>query len=231
MRVITRATVLEGLVETDTAREACVADLARRLASLTALDRAKDAALDRLDDGVALVDHRGRVLFANGIATSIIARGDGLILAGCGLRAATAADARRLEGLIADVAEGGTGGMMRVARPSLAEPFLLVVAPARPDGPWPVQLGPAAIIFIADPERTPRLQHRQLADLFGLTATEAKVAVAIASGKTGPQSARELRMSANTVHTHLRRIFHKLGVHRQADLTRVLMRAGIANCL
>jgi DNA-binding CsgD family transcriptional regulator len=72
------------------------------------------------------------------------------------------------------------------------------------------------------------LERRQLVDLFDLTATEAKVALSIASGKSGPECARELRMSAHTVHTHMRRIFAKLGVHRQADLVRVLMRAGFA---
>ena len=70
--------------------------------------------------------------------------------------------------------------------------------------------------------------HRMLRDLFELTPTEAKVALSIAAGNDVPDAARELRISTNTVHTHLRRIFRKLGVGRQADLVRVLIRAGIA---
>jgi DNA-binding CsgD family transcriptional regulator len=84
------------------------------------------------------------------------------------------------------------------------------------------------MIFLTDPERAPRLERRQLADLFEFTATEAKVALSIASGRSGPECARDLRMSSHTVHTHMRRIFAKLGVHRQADLVRVLIRAGFA---
>jgi DNA-binding CsgD family transcriptional regulator len=66
-----------------------------------------------------------------------------------------------------------------------------------------------------------------LSDLFGLTATEAKVALCIAGGHDVPSAARQLRVSTNTVHTHMRRVFSKLGVHRQADVVRILMRAGI----
>jgi DNA-binding CsgD family transcriptional regulator len=190
------------------------------------LEEAKDAALDRLDDGVILINHRAQLLFANRTASSIVALGDGLTLTGKTVRAMVVADNRRLKRLIADAASGKCGGTMRVSRPSLAEPFLLLVSPTRPQGPWPIELGPVVIIFITDPERAPKLELRQLADLFGLTATEAKVALSIASGKSGPECGRELRMSSHTVHTHMRCIFRKLGVHRQADLVRVLMRAG-----
>jgi DNA-binding CsgD family transcriptional regulator/PAS domain-containing protein len=205
------------------------AQIGWRLAARAAVEGAKDAALDRLDDGVILIDRRSRVLFANRAASSIVALRDGLTLSGEGLRTAMVADNRRLQRLIADAASGSGGGTMRVSRPSLAESFLLLVSPTRPQGPWPVELGPVVVIFITDPERAPKLELPQLVGLFGLTATEAKVALLIASGKGGPECARELRMSANTVHTHMRRIFRKLGVHRQADLVRVLMRAGFAS--
>jgi len=67
----------------------------------------------------------------------------------------------------------------------------------------------------------------RLRQLFDLTPTEAKVALSIAAGNDVPESAREFRISANTVHTHMRHIFRKLGVRRQAEVVRVLMRAGI----
>jgi DNA-binding CsgD family transcriptional regulator len=105
---------------------------------------------------------------------------------------------------------------------------LVLVAPVRSQDLWSVNGGGAAIIFITDPERAPMPTHRMLRDLFELTPTEAKVARSIAAGNDVPDAARELRISTNTVHTHLRRIFRKLGVCRQADLVRVLIRAGIA---
>jgi hypothetical protein len=40
-----------------------------------------------------------------------------------------------------------------------------------------------------------------------------------------PATAQALRISPNTVHTHLLRVFGKLGVNDQPGLVRVLMRA------
>src|SRR5262249_51631977 len=54
--------------------------IAWRLGALAAVDGAKDAALDRIDHGIVLVDGQGRVLFANRAAESIIALDDGLRL-------------------------------------------------------------------------------------------------------------------------------------------------------
>jgi DNA-binding CsgD family transcriptional regulator/PAS domain-containing protein len=202
--------------------------IAWRLAAAATRDEAKSSALDQIDHGVVLVDGRGRVLFTNHAADRIIALGDGFSLASRGLRAKSAADTRCMEALIAGALTGAAGGTMRVARPSLAEPWLVLVAPARSRGLWSVNGCAAAIIFISDPERAPMPTHRMLRDLFELTPTEAKVALSIAAGNDVPDAARELRISTNTVHTHLRRIFRKLGVGRQADLVRVLIRAGIA---
>ena len=56
-------------------------------------------------------------------------------------------------------------------------------------------------------------------------STEAKVAASIADGKGLPETAAALRISKNTVHTHLQHIFRKCGVRRQSELVRVLTRA------
>ncbi len=142
-----------------------------------------------------------------------------------GLRAALPADTARLQTLIAETLRGSAGGTMRLMRPSLAEPFLLLVAPAH--GNWHRSIGavPAAVIFITALDQAVAPDLRLLAPAFELTATEAKIAVSIAAGGGVPATARALRISPNTVHTHLRRIFRKLGVNDQAALVRVLMRA------
>jgi len=81
------------------------------------------------------------------------------------------------------------------------------------------------VIFITALDQAVAPDLRLLAPAFELTATEAKIAVSIAAGGGVPATARALRISPNTVHTHLRRIFRKLGVNDQAALVRVLMRA------
>jgi DNA-binding CsgD family transcriptional regulator len=201
------------------------AQIAWRLGKLSAIDAAKTFALDGLDHGVLLVDRRGHVLFANRAAEAIIALRDGLIVVSEGLRAALPADAARLQTLIADALRGAVGGTMRVTRPSLAEPFLLLVAPAHGKWHWSIDPTPGAVIFITALEQAVAPDLRVLAPAFDLTATEAKIALSIAAGGGMPATARALRISPNTVHTHLGRIFRKLGVNDQAALVRVLMRA------
>ena len=199
----------------------------QRLGTVAAFEQAKTSALDLSEHGIILLDTHARVLFANRAAESILALHDGLTITASTLRAATPADTRRLHVMIAETVRGSSGGTLRAARPSFAEPFLLLVAPARAGTQWPVDAAPAVVIFVTDPDRPPRPETRRLGELFGLTATEAKVAVTLAGGSGVPQTAAALKLSSNTVHTHMRRIFRKFGVNRQAELVRVLMRAAM----
>jgi PAS domain-containing protein len=73
------------------------AQIAWRLATHAAVDAAKSVALDRLDDGVLLLDASGHVLFANRAAEAIIALRDGLTVVREELRAALPADTARLQ--------------------------------------------------------------------------------------------------------------------------------------
>jgi DNA-binding CsgD family transcriptional regulator len=201
------------------------AQMAWQLATHAAVDAAKSVALDRLDDGVLLLDASGHVLFANRAAEAIIALCDGLTVVREGLRAALPVDTARLQALIAETLQGSAGGTMRVTRPSLGEPFLLLVAPARGNWHWSIDPMPAVVVFITALDQAVAPDLRLLAPAFGLTATEAKVAVRIAGGGGVPATAQALRISPNTVHTHLLRVFGKLGVNDQPGLVRVLMRA------
>lgn len=201
------------------------AQMAWQLATHAAVDAAKSVALDRLDDGVLLLDASGHVLFANRAAEAIIALRDGLTLVREGLRAALPVDTARLQALIAETLQGSAGGTMRVTRPSLGGPFLLLVAPARGNWYWSIDPTPAVVVFITAPDQAVVPDLRLLGSAFDLTATEAKVAVSIAAGGGVPATARALRISPNTVHTHLGRIFRKLGVNDQPALVRVLTRA------
>jgi DNA-binding CsgD family transcriptional regulator len=200
--------------------------IAWRLGTLAVLNSAKAAVLDKLDHGVVLLDRRGRVLFVNHAAEALVALRDGVTLTLEGIQAATSTGTTRLRRLIADAITNAGGGTMRIGRPSLAEPFLLFVAPAQAHWIWPVDQAPAAVVFITDPQAAATVDPTLLTQLFGLTATEAKVAASIAAGKGLPQTALALRISTNTAHTHLKRIFQKCGVSRQTELVRMLTRVG-----
>jgi DNA-binding CsgD family transcriptional regulator/tetratricopeptide (TPR) repeat protein len=59
-------------------------------------------------------------------------------------------------------------------------------------------------------------------DVDSLTHREREVADLVVDRRTNPEIARALFLSPKTVETHLRHIFHKLGVTSRADLARML---------
>ena len=79
------------------------------------------------------------------------------------------------------------------------------------------------MVFISDPEASQQTPPRQLlTDLFGLTAAEALVASLLAQGMSIQQVAEHLELSEGTIRSHLKHIFAKVEVNRQADLVRVI---------
>jgi DNA-binding CsgD family transcriptional regulator len=70
----------------------------------------------------------------------------------------------------------------------------------------------------ATADRAERLRER-----YALTAQEARVAVLIADGVTVKEIAAFLEVTVFTVRAHLRNIFAKMGVARQAALVRVVL--------
>ncbi|MGW4771797.1 response regulator transcription factor [Nocardia sp. NPDC004278] len=55
-----------------------------------------------------------------------------------------------------------------------------------------------------------------------LTPTERRVATLIAAGNTNRSAATELAVSTNTIGTHLRSVFAKLGVRLRVQLANVM---------
>ena len=62
----------------------------------------------------------------------------------------------------------------------------------------------------------------------GLTGQERKVLQLIAEGHSNKEIADLLDLSANTIHAHRNSVMAKLNLHKQADLVRYAIKAGIA---
>jgi DNA-binding NarL/FixJ family response regulator len=58
-----------------------------------------------------------------------------------------------------------------------------------------------------------------------LTERELQVARLIVDRRTNPQIAAELFLSPKTVETHIRNLFHKLGVSSRVEVARAIERA------
>src|SRR5262245_25410019 len=87
--------------------------------------------LDRSPVAIVLLDGQKRVLFANGQAADLHARGDGISICSSGLGLLRAPDNTRLQGLITRAVGGNEppARSMRALRPSGRRPYGLLVAP------------------------------------------------------------------------------------------------------
>ena len=198
--------------------------LGARLAEAEACRAAVLHSLDRLAIGVLLLDGAGLLLTANRAGRRILDARDGLACQGTELRAATPAASRRLRDAVTAAAalvpmvtsslplHRPSGACAYVARAS-AVPASLRGEPGRP----------AVILFVSEPDKGPVGDPCLLAELYGLTPAEARLAVALAAGEDLRAIGARLGVSPNTVRTQLRHVFEKTGTGRQAELVAVVL--------
>jgi DNA-binding CsgD family transcriptional regulator len=84
------------------------------------------------------------------------------------------------------------------------------------------------MIVVVDPARHCPSQ-RDLAEFFGLSPAETRVAAALMTGKRLSDIAAISGVQITTVRTQLRSILRKVGVKRQFDLVRMLSGTGISS--
>jgi PAS domain-containing protein len=206
------------------------ARLHSQVSSLRRQNQALEAALDRLTFGVLITDGAGRVLLLNRAAEEMATANDGLRLQGGRLEATQSEAAIALTRCIAEaVRTAGRrgsqgGGSVCVPRPSGRRPFAVLVAPLSPETTLAAEHQvPAALILVTDLDRRPDVLGRRLVELFGLTAAEACLAVALAAGKRLEDIAEERSVRMPTLRTQMRAILNKTGTDRQAELMRLIV--------
>ena len=184
--------------------------------------------------GIIQLDRRGRIAAANDRALALLRTGDGLVDQDGVLRADVPADNAVLQGLLTRALPpfGGQGasGSMTVKRTGDPQPLVVYLMPiGRPETAvctWPV----TAVVLVVDPARRPRFDPALVAAGLGLTPMESRVAVLLAEGKSLREVAAATGRKATTIRWHLRQIFAKHGIARQAELVRlVLSLAGAAH--
>ncbi|MCL2714289.1 MAG: LuxR C-terminal-related transcriptional regulator [Alphaproteobacteria bacterium] len=185
--------------------------------------------LQTMPQAAFLLDAQGRILFANTPAHALLQSGDGLCYHDSRLTASLPAQRRALTGYInaaLDAAHGTAATLLeplRLKRPS-ESPELIVMPVPLPPAAFPLwELNDRAQLLLSVLD--PVLQRLAAADMvqktFGLTPAQARVAVLIGAGLSGPQTAASLGLSLPTVKAHLARSFEKIGVNSQAALVRL----------
>jgi DNA-binding CsgD family transcriptional regulator/PAS domain-containing protein len=203
-----------------------------RLPELDELPEGSAEILNRLSQGIILVDGEARMIFANHAAEGILRTGRGMFHGRDGPRAEIPDETRRLRRIIAECAEprrelGAAGGRLRLSREQ-GLPLIVFVAPHRAGFGWIDVVRPRAMLFIGDPEATAGVHWKWLREDFGLTPAEAAVAIEVLEADGLQATARRLRISLATARTHLAHVFDKTGTRRQAELVRLLLQSASA---
>jgi DNA-binding CsgD family transcriptional regulator/PAS domain-containing protein len=199
----------------------------------TDLSRAASAqVLDRLDQGIVLVDDGARPILANRAAEAMLSAGDGLYQSGGVLQGRSPADSATLHAAIAACVRSGarpqSGSYISLSRAGGRAALSVFISPA--SGMFPPWLGgrPAAILCVSDPERKAAPPSEELRRRFGLTPAQAALAIEILAGDGIQAAADRLSITRATARTHLAQVFEKTGTQRQSELVRLLLSGGLS---
>ena len=183
--------------------------------------------LDNVRAGVIQLDRRARIVAANDRARAILRQGDVLTDPHGTLRASLPQENAALQRLLADVLPylggPGAGGSMMVGHEHSVAGLALHVSPVNEAVPTLRQSRVGALVLVVDLRSRALLDADRVGSLLGLTPAESHVAVALAEGKTIGGIAAETGRSPTTIRWHLRHIFDKLCLSRQADLVPLVL--------
>ncbi len=206
------------------------------------------AALDALPLGVLVLDAEMAVLLANAAAeaaaqaagaalrlthaTALGANGPGAGSARTRAVPRDAHDREALRALVRATAGGGAGGAVRLRDGDGVPQLAALVAPlprrlsghgeGGGDSGGGRVAGRALVLLRPLQPGPPALSPGLLRDLFGLTRTEAEVAIGLAGGTTKGAVAAARGLSETTVRSHVRALLEKTGAANLRDLERLL---------
>ena len=182
--------------------------------------------LDANGLGVIQLDGRARIVAANDRARRLLRVGDILYDTGGSLFARTPTDNAELQDLLTRAlppyGSGGAGGSMIARRPSGQPPLVLHVIPVGGEetdpGAWPI----AALVLIPNATEASDVEVTAVAETLRFTRAESQVAVLLAGGMTAREVAAATGRREGTVRSHIKHMFTKHGLTRQADLVRLV---------
>jgi DNA-binding CsgD family transcriptional regulator len=203
------------------------------LRSLAALKRERahaslsEEAMGRLNFGWLTLDSKCRIINSTSNIDSLLRRTDALRRGPHDRLLFRAPDMdQHIAKLVADFASGAS------RRP---QPFTLnqdpwtdiFVTPAR-GAPSEDKGNVAAIIYVNGDRWSQQDRCDQLADLFGLLPSEARLAWIIAQGRSISEAATDLKITLETARNYSKKIYSKMGVRGQAELVHVILTSALA---
>lgn len=178
--------------------------------------------LDSLQFGIVTLDLSGRLLEANRIAQALVRSGNGIRRNADGTLwlqkpAGAALDHWIHRKLPAD---NFADGVLQVTRQGKL-PLSVVVTPLNSSTiSWMDAEPPSWMLLLFDPELRIAASVERIASYLSVTEREAEIATLLYGGYNLAAIAKRLRISVQTVRTHLKSIYSKTDTHSQAELVR-----------
>lgn len=191
----------------------------------------------RLEMGTVLLDRQGQLVYCNPVARHLLDRGDGLREVQGGLAASERSHNRSLQAVLEACCQGDHDNTtlaqaISLPRPGQAGGLHLLVRPLSPSPEGVLapefqgdEHAARAVVYIRIPDPLGAGHKDLLQQLFDLTPSEARLALALANGMNLDEIAEHLCVTRNTLRTQLRTAFHKTGVNQQSALVSLVLRS------
>ena len=199
--------------------------LSLRLINAELLRDGLGEALGRIDIGVFALDSLGRVTFSNPAAQALL--GQGFELVDERLRTCGGAAGRAMEQAIVRVMAGEVDHRpILLPRADSNRPLVVYLLPAAASAHPVAQFLTQArvIMLVIDQRPGEAADPAMVRDLLNITLGEARIAALVGCGVAPREAASRLGISEETVRSVLKRVFSKVGVSRQSELTALLTR-------
>jgi DNA-binding CsgD family transcriptional regulator len=187
-----------------------------------------ELALDMMPQGAMIVDMAGRILYCNRAAEDAMARCLVLFVRNQRLTSSNEAVSGALKRILQRRSSGGafrcplmsgSDGALNVSIFSLPEAVDLDCMRG--------QRCMLILMHVSDMSHAGELLVERMQEMFSLTKGEARAAVAVSAGIDVKTAASRLGQSYETTRTVLKRVFAKVGIERQSQLTALIASIGV----
>lgn len=186
--------------------------------------------LDRLTICTLILSGTGLILRANSAARRLLEAHDVALSKNGRLELASRAPNQQLQALIGKALTASTNkdGPAFVEAMRLESPYTqhigVLVRSLRLTGVHAHDSAPAVVVYFAGGGHAQPIE-RLVTQLFDLTPSEAHLATLLATGSSLGEASEKLGLTENTVRTYCKTILNKVGVRRQTELVRLILRS------
>jgi len=192
---------------------------------------AAQSSLNRMGVGVIFINHVGAPTFINSKATELVTTCHGIKVVDDGVYATRDGEKDAFQilinGVLASVngKDSYEGGSIRLTCPKSAQPISALVMPLNGAmaGQHPDPQRPCATIILSSPKEHDLVSESVLKDFYGLSHSEAELAIGLINGQTIQEFAEANGKTVNTIRSLMKIVFRKTHTSRQAELLHAIL--------